>query len=432
MTLFWTNGIVNLYHADARALPLDDASVHCAITSPPYWGLRNYGLGEWTGGDAECDHKRNLAPSAKSTLSKGSDGRSYPSSNETSMGWIGGICGHCGATQSAEGIGLEPTLGEWLYNMRAVGREVWRVLRDDGTWWCNIGDAYANNSVGGASPDGERRGRKNLATTLHNHSGLSRGSGLPSKNLLGMPWRLAFALRDDGWIVRSDIIWHKPNPMPESVRDRPTSAHEHIFLLTKRPRYFYDAEAVRDYSGNGWRSNKFAARSPERHAGENRTVPSDEQPAGANARNVWTIPSQGRSDAHFATFCDELPRRCILAGTSERGVCADCGAPWERVVENHPQERQRSGGKLNQHMDRNDADGLMRVGETNRKAIGWQPTCACDADTLPPTVLDPFIGSGTTAAVAQSLGRRAIGVDLNPEYLEIARRRIEAVNLPLL
>ena len=202
MSEYWTNGVTTLHQADARAMPLPDASVHCVVTSPPYWGLRDYGLGQWQGGDAECGHKNPLEPSVHSTLQNPHQGGD--------MGWTGGVCGPCGAIQQPTGIGLEPTLGEWVANIVAVMREVKRVLRDDGSLWLNLGDSYHD------------------------------------KQLLGQPWRVAFALQDDGWLLRSAIVWHKPNPMPESVTDRPTNAYEMVFLLSKQGRYFYDAEAIRE------------------------------------------------------------------------------------------------------------------------------------------------------------------------------------------
>ena len=179
MKPYWTNGVATLLHADARAIPLPDASVHCCVTSPPYWGQRSYELGE-------------------------------------------------------VGIGLESTISEWVANMVAVGREVWRVLRDDGTFWVNLGDAYYSNP-GGKMAGLEGAPRKGPTTLGRRH----RTNGeLKPKDLVGLPWRVAFALQDDGWYLRSDIIWAKPNPMPESVTDRPTKAHEYIFLLSKRPSLF--------------------------------------------------------------------------------------------------------------------------------------------------------------------------------------------------
>ena len=255
---------------------------------------------------------------------------------------------------------------------------------------------------------------------------------------MGQPWRVAFALQDDGWLLRSAIVWHKPNPMPESVRDRPTNAYEMIFLLSKQGKYYYDGESIRQPLATPLHApgnNKVdASRNDADQMGK---VWGSEN--GANARNVWTIPTQGRPDAHFATYPDELPRRCILAGTSERGVCAACGAPWVRVVEKSgsvatdsggTRQRKRTEGAISGGFTGSTLDGTIPATQT----LGWQPTCGCNADTVPATVLDPFAGSGTTLAVAQALGRQSVGLDLNPEYLEIAKRyinRADGITLPM-
>ena len=410
--------MATLYEADAREIPLPGASVHMCVTSPPYWGLRDYGLGNWQGGDAECEHGRqdSLADAVFAEAHKGSPGGWRQNKGHEAIT----SCAKCGATQQAAGIGLEPTLGEWVANIVAVGQEVWRVLRDDGTFWCNIGDAYSAN----------RSYQDNKHIGVGNTGGMNAEAvGLAPKNLMGQPWRVAFALQDDGWVLRSAIVWHKPNPMPESVTDRPTSAYEMVFLLSKGPRYYYDAEVGREPSGRageiaGGKSDYAFGQFGVRPHKMNGTVPST-----ANARNVWSIPTQGRPDAHFATFPDELPRRCILAGTSEHGVCAACGAPWVRQVE------VRQEHIANQHVNRDASvnfDADMPKTRKHVATLGWQPACGCNAAVVPATVLDPFVGSGTTLAVAQALGRKGVGLDLNPVYLEIAKKRIGGVTLPLL
>ena len=413
----WTNGVSALYEADAREIPLPDASVHCVVTSPPYWGLRDYGLGQWEGGDAECGHKPRHTVAQSSTLGGGKSSTSHQQE-----GWTSGACAHCGAVQQAVGIGLESTLGEWVANIVAVMCGVRRALRDDGTVWLNLGDSYSSGASSGFRAGSGRADGIVTDASPRNRNGVNF-PGLAPKNLIGQPWRVAFALQDDGWILRSAIVWHKPNPMPESVTDRPTGSYEMVFLMTKQGRYFYDAEAVRAPSGRD-------------HGMDGKP---DAGNGTANARNVWTIPTQGRPDAHFATFPDELPRRCILAGTSEHGVCGECGAPWARVVKSEllkktgpkPTQRARNADALDAGSSR---AMYGHVGGGNRlitQTLGWRPACACDADVVPATVLDPFVGSGTTVAVAQALGRRGVGLDLNPEYLAIAAKRIGAVTLPL-
>ena len=472
----WTNGVSTLYQADAREIPLPDASVHCAVTSPPYWGLRDYGLGQWQGGDAECGHKR-----PNPSDGKWDSFRDAKYLDNKTFAWPNNTCGLCGAVSTPEGIGLEPTLGEWVANIVAVMREVRRVLRDDGTCWLNLGDAYSG---------GWRKTSKldDLDGTIRvrnsDHQRPTYPMGLDAKQLMGQPWRVAFALQDDGWVLRSAIVWHKPNPMPESVTDRPTNAYEMVFLLTKQGRYFYDAEAVREPSKDPLDNRK--ARAKEHHKGmptaeRNGFRPGNATYPMANARNVWTIPTQPRKDAHFATFPDELPRRCILAGTSEHGVCSECGAPWARVVEktghvnkresahvpnNTPTKTDSTGwqptsvatdiryptcgcnAECKIHKPRNPQGKALTSPRQDgnswnenegrgflpkpKETMGRQPTCSCAATIVPATVLDPFVGSGTTVAVAQALGRRGVGLDLNSEYLKIAANRIGAVPLPLI
>lgn len=350
-----------------RELP--DECVQMVCTSPPYWGLRDYGV--------------------------------------------------------AGQIGLEPTIGEYVARLVAVFREVRRVLRDDGTLWMNLGDSYNANTGAGFNgnakrPDAARETR------------IAGGTGLAPKNLIGQPWRVAFALQADGWYLRSEIVWAKPNPMPESVTDRPTKSHESIFLLTKSARYYYDAEAVRE-PGKDWgqRDRTNAKHNSEgfRAAGQppHRGLTDGNASAGRNLRSVWTIPTAPYPEAHFATFPPEIPKRCILAGTSAKGACVECGAPWERKTKVVAEVKRRSGGhdkgtKADNYRNDNNRD-TMAV----RQTTGWRPTCDhTDAPTVPCLVLDPFLGSGTTAAIAQSLGRSWVGIELSPAYAELARKRIGA------
>ena len=343
-----------------RSLP--DACVQCVMTSPPYWGLRDYGV-------------------------KGQ-------------------------------IGLEPTPEEYVEKMVEVFREVWRVLRDDGTLWLNLGDSY-NGSWGAGgdyAPGGLKAGQPKYPGR--------RISALKPKDLVGIPWRVAFALQEDGWYLRSDIIWSKPNPMPESVTDRPTKSHEYIFLLTKRARYFYDADAVREANtGTGWERPH-----ADRHGHGNGEISADvrfgNNPAGRNRRTVWEIPTQPTPEAHFATFPEALVEPCIKAGTSERGACPKCGAPWRRVVERLPVTgRNENKTPAAAHA----AVKCSRAGESHVKTVGWEPSCGCetqDGEPVPCIVLDPFGGSGTVAKVARDLGRSSILIEINPEYVQIAKKRL--------
>ena len=394
---------------------MEPESVHCCITSPPYWSLRDYGV-------------------------------------------------H-GA------YGLEPTLNEYIAKMVEVFREVRRVLRKDGQLWLNLGDAYAGSGKG-MNADGTHSVGAKQETNIGSLTApvkskrMPRGEGrwgggdsyvpeLKPKDLIGLPWRLAFALQADGWWLRSDIVWHKPNPMPESVRDRPTRAHEYVFLLTKSAKYFYDSDAVREPAKdplddirrmrqqhdanksaataerNGLRARTDKQRGhSRRHDGFNDRWDSmskaEQQAMGANKRTVWSIATQPYKGSHFATFPEKLVEPCILAGTSEKGVCAQCGAPWGREVAVEDAEGRLGKGYHDHHDDlgRGQRGVFSADGRPTRTTTGWEPTCGHDADPVPSIVLDPFCGSGTTGVVALRHGRSFIGIELNPEYVEMARQRI--------
>jgi len=333
---------IRIIQGDCRDVlkTLPEASVHCCVTSPPYFGLRDYG--------------------------------------------------HAGQ------IGLEQTPAEYVEQMVQVFREVRRVLADDGTLWLNLGDSYANDGKWGGSTSGKH------VDALHGDTGAGRGkrtTGLKAKDLIGIPWRVAFSLQADGWYLRQDIIWHKPNPMPESVRDRCTKAHEYVFLLSKSERYYYDSEAMREpavaadigamdggaqrlpdgsdaNAGRNFRSkrdsfkrddSKRAEVIPGQSVGTHRAQREESayDTLTRNKRSVWTIATKPFAEAHFATMAPELAETCIKAGCPEGG-----------------------------------------------------------------TVLDPFGGAGTTGLVADRLQRSAVLCELNPEYIAIARRRI-ASDAPL-
>lgn len=362
---------------------LRDESVHCVVTSPPYFGLRDYGLPESEWGD----------------------------------GWRGQL-------------GLEPTPEQYLGHLVEVFREVRRVLRGDGTLWLNIGDSYGGDRGSKVeAPDNKWPG----AANVHGHA---REFNF-RKQLVGIPWRLALALQAEGWYIRSDIIWHKPNPMPESVTDRPTKSHEYLFLLTKSPRYYYDTEAVKEEGtgrGPGNQAHKFQAAyedGDERHrtkAGLRAIGPRSSR----NRRTVWTIATEPFPEAHFAVFPTALVEPCIKAGTSERGVCPECGAPWERVIERtgvldaSAKGSRFDAGKTGSR----DGGGRTQTGERfTKRTAGWRPSCDHDADPVPATVLDTCTGSGTVGVVCARLGRNFIGLELSAEYIGIARRRLADYDL---
>jgi DNA modification methylase len=369
------------------------------------------------------------------------------------------VCPKCGATRIDSQIGLEPTPEAYVEKIVAVFAEVWRVLRDDGTCWVNLGDSYAG-SAKGMGADGTAYGGPKQRTNSGS-MGLPVTKdilGLKPKDLVGIPWKVAFALQADGWYLRSDIIWSKPNPMPESVTDRPTKAHEYIFLLTKKERYFFDQDAVREaitcerLRGSGPMTNPLngdrndsgergdyrlrKVRSPAgwktgggshgsiHENGREQEITYNEISQGRNIRTVWEIATQPYPEAHFATFSEEIAVRCIKAGTSEKGACAECGAPWERVTDIgyvNPGNRTTNGPR---HKDPDYPDARFNVRlEKTSKTTGWQPTCKHDVPTVPCIVLDPFSGAGTVPLVADKLNRRGIGLELKADYCRMASRR---------
>lgn len=385
-----------LQQCDVSATPwsLESETVQCIVTSPPYWGLRDYGTAQWEGGRAFCDHKGNPLASAKNKLGDGRGARDHEKVRTFTMPQ-GQTCSKCGAKRIDRQVGLEPTPTEYVQRLVSIFEEARRVLKPDGVLWLNLGDSFASGTIGRRDTSGEYADRRaeqygsgrGEGNGPRDFSTRSRPPGLKQKDLVGIPWRVAFALQDAGWYLRSDIIWAKPNPMPESVRDRPTRAHEYVFLFTKSPRYYYDQDAIRepypeatlerlkqmgfdaqtggpkDYGEGSNRSARRAVVNLKSRALAPAPQLEDSNgwsPNGANARTVWNIPTEPFPGAHFATFPTELVKRCILAGS--------------------------------------------RPGD-------W--------------VLDPFAGSGTAVLVADRLGRNAIGFDLNPAYIEMARRRLE-------
>jgi DNA modification methylase len=446
---------VRLLTGDCRDIlkTLPDCSVHMVCTSPPYYGLRDYGTALWDGGDAGCDHKDYGWDTNGRVWFDGGQPRQFTGGKPFS-----GACPRCGARRIDAQIGLEPTPDAYLAAMVAVFREVRRVLRDDGTCWVNMGDSYSSGS-GGDKRMGDPFNAKAGGAAEWRSAARAQVAGAKPKDLLMMPARLALALQADGWWVRSDIIWAKPNPMPESCRDRPTSAHEHIFLLTKRARYFYDADAVREpHTMDTEGVNDPSARAALAHDAGAQFVPGGlrrppSRPAnyfghalGRNLRNVWTIATAPYAEAHFATFPPLLAERCIRAGTSERGCCAACGAPYVRQVERKTVREladaqgtwvERPGaagyGAAAMTMQRRDATSGLSASNSHNASTpqspevtttGWAASCACGAETQPCTVLDPFAGSGTTLLVADRLQRRAIGIDLSTTYADMAKNRV--------
>jgi len=297
-----------------RAIP--DAMFHSCVTSPPYWGLRDYGTATWEGGDAACDHFKLAGGTGAQNLGK-SPAASAANVERSSVPYRD-ACGKCGARRIDAQLGLEDTPEAYVENMVAVFREVRRVLRDDGAMWLNLGDSYIGGHMNGRSGPNGITGPGTASTVLPHRNAI----GLKPKDLVGIPWRVAFALQADGWYLRSDIIWHKPNPMPESVTDRPTKAHEYVFLLSKSERYWYDAKAIAE-PASGRASGRIApdktGEGPGFQVRAGFVACGDVEWNERNARTVWTIATEPYSGSHFATFPQALVTRCVLAGLPTRG-----------------------------------------------------------------------------------------------------------------
>lgn len=432
-------------HVLDRLRELPDESVHCVVTSPPYYGLRSYGTEPqvW-GGDPTCEHvwhesERSFEQGNKRKPSDdGIAGRNRAGDKAVPVRIIAseGFC-HCGAWRGD--LGLEPTPSLYLKHMVEVFREVRRVLRKDGTCWVNMGDSYHNlrtHKEGGQPPqsfykDKQGQPKRHGQPEVRGANRMASIAGLKEKDLMGMPWRLAFALQDDGWWLRSEITWCKRAPMPESVTDRPTSATEKIFVLAKSQKYFWDAIAVQEDaesdhpSGNGYKRESRLT-----YTDKNGPRGNDQQWDGVgfkrNMRNFWLLGPEPFPEAHFATFVTEIPRRAILAGTSAKGVCPACGAPWVRQTKSSFHQTQcGTKGSHQKGLDQSNGWSETPRGINQTETIGWRASCGCDVFPLVPgTVLDPFGGSGTTGLVADRLGRNAILIELNPEYAAMAERRL--------
>ena len=402
--------------------------------------MRDYGTAKWEGGDPNCDHVQVKRVSLESGLRN--DGRKhkglYEGEKVTKMEVAyRQVCGKCGAIRIDEQIGLEVTPDEYIANLVAVFRECKRILRDDGTLWVNIGDSYFSDTKGTGGPTPKQASNTG---SFYEPRRFERTNDMKPKDLIGIPWMLAFALRADGWYLRQDIIWAKPNPMPESVKDRCTKSHEYIFLLSKSARYYYDNEAVMEDAAGG-RERFGGAKYGDKGLDKSRndTARFDETIVSVrNKRDVWTVTTKPYKGAHYATFNPDLIKPCILAGAPET-CCAKCGAPYERVVERDrkarnelPKDDPRYRPNT-YHGSYENINGKGDAGYTFTQTLGFEPTCDCNAGTSSGIVFDPFVGSGTTVATAIQLGRKGIGLDLSLTYLyENAKDRIKAEMLPLL
>ena len=455
MKPYWKqdNNIIYQGHVLEVLKSIADESVQVCVTSPPYWGLRDYGLEPmvWDG-DENCRHewgevegsqgkRKSLAENEsniKRAKEKGYDVGAWGASNGASEGFdrtsipSSQFCQLCNTWRGS--LGLEPTPELFIEHIVQIFKEVKRVLRKDGTLWLNLGDSYAANRTYQVK---DSIGPENTG----NEKGSHVPPGLKPKDLIGIPWRVALALQADGWYLRSDIIWAKPNPMPESVTDRPTKAHEYLFLLSKSPKYYYDADSIKvpaaesthnrgpvDFGGEKGRNYEPEKSDPNYRGGNEQWGRTYHYNGGTvNKRTVWTIATQPMPEAHFATFPEKLIEPCILAGTSEKGCCVECGAPWERVVEKSRTKETPNMSGLRAEQQGKDSTFVMPVRyETISKTIGWEIFCKCSPKSKPCTVLDPFFGAGTTGIVAHKHGRNFIGIELSESYLDdIAIPRIE-------
>ena len=297
---------------------MPDESIDCVVTSPPYWGLRDYGTAEWEGGDENCSHNPQKSDGGER------EDRTLPLGRG---GVYKSVC-KCGAIRKDSQLGLEETPEEFVANLVKVFSEVKRVLKKEGSVWLNLGDSYAMSSMRGKNS--EFKGAINQSKQGIVGIDKKIPIGLKPKDLVGIPWRVAFALQADGWYLRQDIIWHKPNPMPESVQDRCTKAHEYIFLLTKSPKYFYDAGAIKEKAvGGRWGGNKpmnINNSKDKKNIHNGLTRERDMKFEMRNKRSVWKIATKPYKEAHFATYPIELPTYCIKAGCPEK-VCKKCKKP---------------------------------------------------------------------------------------------------------
>jgi len=462
---------------------LPDCLVDCIVTSPPYWGLRDYGTEPviW-GGDPECVHEwgewrekhdvRESVTIAKSRTTDrfyGEESRRFDGNHQKHT--AGAFCRLCGAWRGS--LGLEPTLDLYIEHLVTIFREAHRVLKDEGVMWLNMGDAYYGGGRAGSNPEYYGK-HKMFGKTGWNPGIFGRPTAIPPgfkpKDMVGQPWRLAFALQADGWYLRSDIIWAKPNPMPESVSGtgyyrhkvrqiidgkkewvecpgcekcnphdgyvlrwnagRPTKSHEYIFLLSKSAKYYYDAEAIKETSSENTHSpgTNSCPKQENVPGGQgiraNSTFPTPHRPPTRNKRTVWTIATQPFPEAHFATFPEKLIEPCIRAGTSEKGYCSECGKPWVRVIDKEDPPRRNVDGNYPGNQTINTRKYVHDATGPQSMTVGWQPSCSCGADIVPGLVCDPFGGSGTVALESKKLGRDYLIIELSPEYVDMANKRV--------
>lgn len=414
-----------------RLKEIPDNSIHCAVTSPPYYSLRDYSV-------CECILNIEKKPDPKCPFCKGT-------------GKIEEV--------SEKQLGQESTPQEYVDNLVQVFHILKDKLMDTGCFWLNIGDCYS-----GAGSGQQETGQRYLGEHYGNKGQRTNVQGIKPKNLIGIPWRVAFAMQNDGWYLRCDNIWAKMNnAMPENVKDRPSRNHEYIFLFSKSEEYFYDFMAVRreakpqSIERTKYAINKFGAQA-ETGARLGKGIKGGnpgnmvDLSQGANLRSVWAINPKCYQESHFATFPEELVETCIKAGTSEKGCCPICKEPWARVVEQIDIFEEVSVDRVVRQGKLGEKDGkciMLGEGSSNsllrttakwrakgydhdhpfppKATLGWQPTCEHtqieEKELLPCVVLDPFGGSGTVGWVARRPGRDSVLIELNPQYADLIKKR---------
>ena len=426
---------------------LPEKSINMCMTSPPYWALRDYGTASWEGGDESCDHQ----------IPEGEQDPKNKNNTSHNARFVRESCYKCGAKRVDKQLGLEPTFDLYIKNLCDIFDEVKRVLQDDGTCWVNLGDTYYGNSsysnsgrAGFEQKDGNTNewsrqfgdGKclacgKPCKTQFCNRTCLnkmgndfrSQNRQLPSKCLTMIPSRFAIEMINRGWILRNTIIWHKPNAMPSSVKDRFTVDFEYIFFFSKKKKYYFETQyepTIEPYSENRAKrpiTSKMKADYIDGGKAGNFTY-NKLQPQGRNKRTTWTITTKPFKEAHFAVYPEELCETPIKSGCPEF-VCSRCGMPKIKDLE-YKREDYIS------REDRQTATGGVITGGVGKnfpktiiKDLGYKPTCECNAGFTGGIILDPFFGAGTTGLVALKQKKKFIGIELNKEYIEIATKRLK-------
>ncbi len=477
-----------IVQANAYRIPLRSNSVHCVITSPPFWALRTYQTPpQLWGGDPNCDHdlvETQIPGGSGDGESRRRDRKAWRKRGERQPG----TCRKCGGWIGELGLEENPDCFGWTRRVKPCGqcyichilqvfREVRRVLRKEGTLWLNISDSFSGSGSGPGAETctlsgGPPRSKTQEGVQYFNRS-QAAPPGLKPKDLCMIPARVALALEYDGWYLRSEIIWHKPNCLPEAAQDRPSRDHESIFLFSKRRRpYFYDEEAIKEpaspetharyarsrnpnlkitgeyvRSAKKWVQDILEGRAPGVNPKAAANEPGSRQnssfsnsvkdiPENRKKRTVWTVPTEAYSGPHFATFPQRLIVPMILAGTSEQGCCPLCKAPLVRILEPIPEYARHLGKAYFGHDPKQDAfQGMLRRQKNNNfmshgvalyRTVGWRRTCKCpSSDREPCLILDPFCGTATVGRVALIHNRKFVGLDLKREYLtELAQGRM--------